>query len=209
MKTVTRPAPPNLSEQAVCTAAMEAWLAKLQAEALRRGTQHPLWKQVTHGFDAGLKTQANDQFAQRLRALEVKETDELDQMARAVPEKLANNPVLLNVLRGGIIALDVAVIVLIIVVLWPPSWWWLLILPAVSLTRHLVEFAVKAVVDAGRNRLKAKREALMQDQLTAPLAAWLGDWPTSGGSNLERLQLVLRRVPDAIRELAGMTKPTT
>ncbi len=207
MKTVTRPAPPNLSEQAVCTAAMEAWLAKLQAEALRRGGQHPLWKQVTHGFDAGLKAQATDLFAQRLRALEVKETDELDQMARAVPEKLANNPVLLNLLRGGIIAADVAVIVLIVVLLWPPSWWWLLIIPAVSLTRQVVEWVVKAVVDAGRNKLKAQRAALASEQLTTPLAAWLGDWPTSGGSSLEKLQAVLRRVPDAIRELAGMTKP--
>jgi hypothetical protein len=209
MKTVTRPAPPNLSEQAVCTAAMEAWLAKLQAEALRRGGQHPLWKQVTHGFDAGLKTQATDLFAQRLRALEVKETDELDQMARAVPEKLANNPVLLNLLRGGIIAADVAVVVFIMVLLWPPSWWWLLILPAVSLTRQVVEWLVKAVVDAGRNKLKAQRAALANEQLTTPLAAWLGDWPTSGGSSLEKLQAVLRRVPDAIRDLAGMTKPTT
>ncbi|MEO2088355.1 MAG: hypothetical protein ABGY75_02525, partial [Gemmataceae bacterium] len=205
MKTVTRPAPPNLSEQAVCTAAMEAWLAKLQAEALRRGGQHPLWKQVTHGFDAGLKTQATDLFAQRLRALEVKETDELDQMARAVPEKLASNPVLLNLLRGGIIAADVAVVVLIMVLLWPPSWWWLLILPAVSLTRQVVEWLVKAVVDAGRNKLKAQRAALASEQLTTPLAAWLGDWPTSGGSSLEKLQAVLRRVPDAIRDLAGMT----
>jgi hypothetical protein len=210
MKTVTRPAPPNLSEQAVCTAAMEAWLAKLQAESLRRGGQHPLWKQVTHGFDAGLKTQASDLFAQRLRALEVKETDELDQMARAVPEKLANNPVLLNLLRGGIIAADVAVIVLIMVLLWPPSWWWLLIIPAVSLTRQVVEWVVKAVVDAGRNKLKAQRAALASEQLTTPLAAWLGDWPTSGGSSLEKLQAVLRRVPDAIRDLAGMTaKPGT
>lgn len=209
MKTVTRPAQPNLSEQAVCAAAMSAWLAKLQAEALRRSGQHSLWKQVSRGFDAGLKTQANDLFAQQLRALEVKETDELDRMARAVPEKLANSPVLLNAVRGGVIALDVVVIVLLVVLLWPPSWWWLLIIPAVSITRHLVEVAVAQIVDAGRNRLKAKREALLQEQLTGPLAAWLGDWPTSGGSNLERLQLVLRRVPDAIRELAGMTDEKT
>jgi hypothetical protein len=206
-KTVARPAPPNLSEQAVCTAAMEAWLAKLQAEALRRAGQHPMWKQVTHGFDAGLKTQATDQFTQKLRALEMKETDELDQAARAVPEKLANNPALLNFARGGIIALDVVVIAVLMWALWPPSWWWLLILPAVSITRHMVEFVVKAVVDAGRNKLKAHREALMSEQLTAPLNGWLGDWPTSGGTSLERLQLVLRRVPDAIRELGQVTKP--
>jgi energy-coupling factor transporter ATP-binding protein EcfA2 len=208
MKTVTRPTPPNLSEQSVCTEAMEAWLAKLQAEALRRGNQHALWKQVSQGFDGGLKTQATEQFGQKLRLLEMKETDELDQMARAAPEKLANNPVLLNILRGGIIALDILVIVLIVVFLWPPSWWWLIILPAVSLTRHLVELVVKLVIDGGRNKLKAKRIALVNEQLTTPLASWLGDWPTTSGSSLERLQLVLRRVPDTIRDLAKLTNRT-
>jgi energy-coupling factor transporter ATP-binding protein EcfA2 len=203
-KTITRPAPPNLSEQAVCTAAMEAWLAKLQAEALRRAGTHPLWRQVSAGFDSGLKTQAQDQFAQKLRTLEAKETDELDRMARAVPEKLANSPVLLNGLRGGVIALDVAVVAGLVWALWPPNWWWLLIIPAVAVTRHVVEFVVTRVVDAGRNRLKAEREGMVGDQLTGPLTAWLGDWPTSAGTSLERLQLVLRRVPDAIRELGAM-----
>jgi hypothetical protein len=81
----------------------------------------------------------------------------------------------------------------------------LLILLAVSLTRQAVEFGVRQVVDRGRNRVRAHREALVTEQLSGPLAAWLADWPTSGGSSLERLQLVLRRVPLTIRELAGLT----
>ena len=55
---------PNLSETEVCGAAMTAWLDRLQAESLRRAGQHSLWKQAVHGFDAGLKTQAADLFAQ-------------------------------------------------------------------------------------------------------------------------------------------------
>ena len=41
------------------------------------------------------------------------------------------------------------------------------------------------------------------------LASWLNDRPTSGGSSLEKLQLILRRVPEAIRSLAALTRPAT
>ncbi len=206
-KTLTRPSTLNLSEQAVCSAAMAAWLDGIQAEALRKSANHPLWKQVTHGFDAGLKGQVGDLFQQQYRNFELKETDELDRAARAVPELLTNSPILLSGLRVATVALDLAAIVAVIVFTWTPDWSLLLILPAVSLTRQVVEWLVKFAVDRGRNKLRAKREALLAEQLTGPLATWLGDWPSSGGSSLERLQLVLRRVPDAIRELSALARP--
>ena len=208
VKTLARPPALNLSELAVCSSAFTSWLDGLQAEALRRAGGHPLWKQLTHGFDAGLKSQANDLFQQKFHALELKETDELQRTARAVPEKLANNPALLNLLRVVIVGIDLAVVVLVVVLDWPPSWWWLLLIPlGVSLSRQLDEFIVKQVVDVGRNRLKAQREALLSEQLSAPLAAWLKDWPSSGGSSIERLQLILQRVPESIRELAALAAP--
>ena len=206
-KTLTRPASLNLSEQTVCSTAMVAWLDGLQAEALRRSGTNTLWKQVTHGFDAGLKAQANDLFAKNYHTFELKETDELDRAARAVPERLTNSPILLSGLRVGTVALDLAAIVAVIVFTWPPGWALLLILPAVSITRQVVELLVKVAVDRGRNKLRAKRESLLGEQLTGPVATWLGDWPSSGGSSLEKLQLVLRRVPDAIRELSGLARP--
>ncbi len=198
---------PSLSEHTVCTAALAAWLDGLQAEALRRAGTHPLWKQITHGFDAGLKHQGQDRFQQQFRTFELKETDELDEYAKAVPERLANSPALLNTLRLGVVAFDLAAAAFVLWLTWPPSvYQLLLILLAVSLTRQLVELLVRQVVDAGRNRLRNHREALVREHLSGPLAAWLADWPTSAGSSLERLQLVLRRVPDAIRELAGLVK---
>ncbi len=206
-KTLTRPMSLNLSEQSVCSGAMVSWLDALQAEALRRSGSHPLWKQATHGFDAGLKAQANDLFVKHYHTFELKETGELDQAARVVPEMLANSPLLLNALRVGIIALDLAAIIAVVVFTWSPDWSLLLILPAVSLTRQIVELLAKAAVDRGRNKLRAKREALLAEQLTGPMAAWLSDWPSSGGSSLEKLQLVLRRVPDAIRELSALARP--
>ena len=206
-KTLTRPASLNLSEQTVCGTAMVAWLDGLQAEALRRSGSHPLWKQVTHGFDAGLKGQAGDLFQQQYRNFELKETDELDRSARAVPEALSNSPILLSGIRVGTVALDLAAIAAVVAFTWPPGWALLLVVPAVSVTRQTVELGVKAAVDRGRNKLRDQREALLAAQLTGPLEAWLGDWPSSGGSSLEKLQLVLRRVPDAIRELTALARP--
>ncbi len=207
VRMLSRPEMPSLSEHTVCTAALAAWLDGLQAEALRRAGTHPLWKQITHGFDAGLKHQGQDRFQQQFRTFELKETDELDEYAKAVPERLANSPALLNTLRLGVVAFDLAAAAFVLWLTWPPSvYQLLLILLAVSLTRQLVELLVRQVVDAGRNRLRNHREALVREHLSGPLAAWLADWPTSAGSSLERLQLVLRRVPDTIRELAGLVK---
>lgn len=206
-KTITRPSMTNLGEQAVCNAAMESWLAKLQAEALRRHPTHPMWKNVTVGFDTTLKTQAHDLYSQNFRILEAKETTELDATARAVPDALDKNPVLLNVLRGAIITLDVVVIVLVVWLTWPPGWWLLLLIPALSITRHAVEVIVGAIVNRERNKLRAEREALLKSQLTNPLQNWLAEWPTSGGTSLERLQQVLTCIPASIRELGTLLIP--
>jgi hypothetical protein len=140
--------------------------------------------------------------------LEVKETDELQKTARAVPEKLAGNPVLLNLIRVAVLLFDLAVVGAILAYTWPPTWWLLVLVPlGVALSHQLVELVVKQVVDVGRNRLKAQREQLLAEQLTGPLAAWLNEYPASGGSSIERLQLILRRVPESIRELAALVKP--
>jgi len=211
VKMVTRPPTTGLSEQVVCSTALAAWLDGLQAESLRRSGTHPLWKQITNGFDAGLKSQAHERFAQVFRSFELKETDELDTTARAVPEKLTNNPVLLGVLRVLVLGFDLAAVGLVLWFTIGPNWNWyhLLLIPlAVSFTRQIVELIVRQVVDTGRNRLRNHRESLLKEHLSGPLAAWLAEWPTSGGSSLERLQTVLRRVPQTIRELAAKLRPT-
>jgi hypothetical protein len=209
-KTLVRPQMPNLSEHTICSAALAAWLDGLQAETLRRSGTHPIWKQLAHGFDAGLKLQAQDRFGQEFRSFELKETDELDRAARAVPEYLSQSHGLLNTLRLGTVAMDGAALAGVLVATWVPAWYHLLLLPvAVSATRQAVEVAVTQVVDSGRNRVRHQRETLLVEHLTGPLAKWLGDWPTSSGSTLEKLQQVLGRVPQTIRELSGfVTSPT-
>jgi hypothetical protein len=43
--------------------------------------------------------------------------------------------------------------------------------------------------------------------ISGPLAEWLTQWPATGGSTFERLQLALRRIPPAVQQLeAEVTK---
>ncbi len=209
-KTLVRPQMPNLSEHTICSAALAAWLDGLQAETLRRAGTHPIWKQLSHGFDAGLKMQAQDRFGQEFRSFELKETDELDRAARVVPEYLSQHHALLNTLRLGTVALDLTAGGLVLWLTWVPAWYHLLLIPvAVSGTRQGVEITVTQVVDSGRNRVRHQRETLLEEHLTGPLAKWLSEWPTSTGSTLEKLQQVLGRVPQTIRELSSFVKPAT
>ncbi len=210
VKVVVRPPMTGLPEEVVCKTALAAWLDGLQAEALRRSGSHPIWKQLTHGFDAGLKSQVQDRFGQVFRSFELKETDELDQAARAVPERLSQSPIFLTIVRFLVIGFDLAAIGLVLWFTIGPNWNWyhLLLIPlAVALTRQIVEILVRQIVDSGRNRLRNHREALVHEHLSAPLSSWLAEWPTSGGSSLERLQAVLRRVPQSIRDLAAKLRP--
>jgi hypothetical protein len=199
---IVRPEIYNLSEQAVLSAALIGWLDRLQAESLRRAPAHPLWKQIAARFETELAPQARERFEQDRRAFELKETDELEQAGQALIDGLEKNPVLLNTLRIGKFALDIAVVALIIYMTWVPSWYHLLLVfVAVSLTHQVSELIVRGVVESARMRIRKQRQALVRSSLTAPLAAWLSQWPATGGSSIEKLQLVLRRVPETIREL--------
>lgn len=199
---IGRPDVLNLSEQTVLSAALTGWLDRLQAESLKRAGTHPLWKSIAHGFDAGLAAQARDRFQQEFRTFELKETDELERAGREMVGKLENKPALLHMLRGGKLALDLVVIGSIIYLTWVPSWYHLLLLPiGVSATHQGAELVVRGAAEATRSHVRHERETLVSTALTGPLAAWLADWPATGGSNIERLQQVLRRVPLAIQQL--------
>jgi hypothetical protein len=215
LKMLVRPDVLNLSEQTVLTAALTGWLDQLQAEALKRSGSHPVWKQIAHGFDAGLAAQARDRFQHEFRSFELKETDELDQAGQQMVDTLEKNPVLLYGLRGGKLAADLVVVGAILYLTWVPSWYHLLLIPlGVSATQQVAELGARGAAEATRARVRRQREALVSSALTDPLAAWLAEWPATGGSAFERLQQVLRRVPVLIRQLeervaAKVTSPPT
>lgn len=199
---IVRPDLLSLSEQSVLTNALTGWLDKLQAEALRRAGTHPVWKQIAHGFDAGLASEARDRFHQEFRSFELKETDELERAGQELVNGVEKNPVLLYTLRGGKFAADLAVIAGVLYLTWVPSWYHLLLIPiGVSVTHQIAELLVRGATEAARHRVRTRRETLVTTALTEPLAAWLAEWPATGGSSFEKLQQVLHRVPAGIRQL--------
>ena len=209
-KVVARPELPAQPERVVCTMALAAWLDTLQAEALRRAGSHPVWAQVVRTFDGGLKGQTMDAFDPVFRAFEVRESDELDQAAGAVPNYLTAHPVALNLARFGAVGLDLAAAGVTLDLTWPPGVYQLLLVPlAVSASRQAVELAVRAAVDGGRARVRSRRESLVATHLSGPLEARLAAAPAAGGSDLETLQRVLKRVPEAVKSLAALTRAGT
>lgn len=201
---LTRPNAMNLNERTVLDAALLAWLDHLQTEARKKTGSHALWKQITHGFDAGLAMQARERYQQEYRSYELKQTDEIEQAGRELTENLEKNSTLLNSLRGGKAAIDLVVIISIVTVswTWPPNAWLLLLLPlGVSLTHQIEELVVRSIVEAGRLRVRHRRESLVSEALTTPLADWLTAWPSTGGTSFERLHQVMRRVPETIGKL--------
>jgi hypothetical protein len=212
---IVRPEVLNLPEPAVLAAGLTGWLDRLQAEALRRAPAHPLWKQIAARFETELAPQARERFEVDRRAFELKETDELEQAGKALIDGLQKNPIFLNTLRIGKFALDLFVIGLILYLTWVPSWYHLLLVfIGVSVTHQISELVVRGVVESARTRVRNQRESLVRSILTDPLAAWLSEWPATGGSAIEKLQQVLRRVPETIRVLeervaAKLGKPAT
>lgn len=202
VKTLIRPELPHQSETQVCTESLHGWLDSLQAEALRRSGNHAVWKQIIRNFDSTLKPQARTRFEETFRRFQLKETDELDQLARSVPEYLTRNPGVLNALRGSVIVADLVAVVFVVQLDWPPGWELLLLLPlAVSLSHQIFESGVGRIVDGSRTRVKDHRLELLQENLTGPLADWLTTQPTTEGSSMEKLKQVLARVPLMIRSI--------
>ncbi len=126
---------------------------------------------------------------------------EVDRTARAIYEELKQKPVLLNSLRGSKLAIDLAAIGGTIAA-GGINWHDFILVPLVaSITHQLVELLGKQVVDAQRERTRIRQQELLQQLLSSPLAEWLTEWPSTGGSAFERLQLALRRLPGSIAQM--------
>ncbi len=204
-KAFTRPDAVNLPENDVVAGAERAWLDMLRAESLRRADSQPLWRHVANGFNSGLSDTANERFQNDYRRFQLSSADEIDSVCRAITSNLERNPSLLTGLRTGKLVLDFIAVVLAI---WVASgfsswWWWLLILIPLfaSIGHQLVELIVWQYVEQKRLLARSRREMMVNQSIAAPLAAWLADWPATGGSTYERLQLTLRRIPEEIKAL--------
>jgi hypothetical protein len=205
VKAITRPESPALPELPILEEALAGWLDLLRKEAARRADGHPLWAHVEKGFASGLAEGAHEHFEQGFRAYQLGLASEVDHTARAIYEELEKSPVLLNTLRGGKLAIDVAAIAGVVVANVAAGgalWHDFILAPlATSVTHQLVELLGRQYVDSQRELARQRQQALMAQYISGPLAEWLIEWPATGGSAFERLQLALRRLPESIRQL--------
>jgi len=196
-----RPDGVNLPEHTVLDGALTGWLDQLRASALQRSDGHAIWKQLARDFDASMGRDAHQEFETNYRRFQLSVADEVEGTRRGIVDNLRGNPGLLFVLRVGKLVADVASVGL---ALWLGnfSWWLLLFIPVfVSLTHQVVELIVRSYVDAVREQVRLRQEKLVHEHLAHSMALWLNQRPVSGGSPLERLQRVLRAIPDATRTL--------
>jgi hypothetical protein len=201
-KAFNRPDAPSRPELPILEDALGGWIDLLRKEAARHADEHGLWAHVEAGFhDGGLAERIRERFQQNYRNFQTGLATEVDRTARAIYEELEKKPAVLNTLRGSKFALDAAAIGGTLAA-GGINWHDFILVPLVaSLTHQLVELLGKTVVDAQREQTRERQQALMKQHLSAPLAEWLTQWPATGGSDFERLQLALRRIPTAIAQL--------
>jgi hypothetical protein len=202
VKAISRPEYASLPERHVLEEALAGWLDLLRKEAVRRGPSHPLWEHVEKGFGTGLADLVKERFEQGLRAFQLGQADEVDRTARAIYEELEKNPAKLNTLRGLKLTIDLGAIGGAVVTAGHNFVLDFLLVPlAASVTHQLVELLGKQYVDNQREMARQRQAALVSQYISAPLADWLIEWPATGGSTFERLQLALRRIPPAVEQL--------
>ncbi|MCS6851506.1 MAG: GTPase domain-containing protein [Gemmataceae bacterium] len=202
-RALSRPEAPSLPEQPVLEGALAGWLDMLQAEAARRADGHPFWAHIEAGFHSGLARQAKERFQEGFRAFQLSLADEVERTARALYEDLEKNPAVLNTLRGTKFSLEAASIAAVVAA-GGLNWTDVILVPlAASITHQLVEWLGQQYVDAQREAARNRQQALVSEHVARPLAEWLIRWPATGGSDYERLQLALRRIPTAVDQLAG------
>jgi GTP-binding protein EngB required for normal cell division len=208
-KAMRRPDTPTMPEQPILDDALTGWVDGLRKEAARQANVHPLWLHIAQGFSSGgLAQLARERFEQGFRGFQMALAEETDRTAREVYERLEKNPAALNTLRTGKFALDVASIAGAVVVGGGPVADIILVPIFASLTHQLVELMGKQYVDGLRELTRQKQRALMGQYISSPLAEWLAQWPATGGSAFERLQLALRRIPQALQAIQKAVEST-
>jgi hypothetical protein len=206
-KALRRPEVPSMPERPVMEQALSGWIDLLRKEAARRADTHAVWAHIDKGFGSGLGELARERFEEGFRAFQLSLADEADRTARAIYEELQRRPAALNTLRGTKFALEVASITGAVLTAGTHFVLDFLLVPlAASVTHQLVELLGKQYVDNQRELARHRQQALVTQYVSGPLAEWLAQWPSTGGSAYERLQLALRRIPSALQQLDAAVK---
>ncbi len=201
-----RPPMAGVPEEPILKAALAAWLDLLRKEAARREDAHALWDHVEKGFQGGLTEQAQQEFQKCVREFQIAQGNEVDATARAIYEELEKNPVALNTLRGFKFTIEAGSIGATLLAGGLNVWDVVLVPLVASLTQELVELLGKQYVDLQREKARERQQKLFVRTVAQPLADWLALWPATGGSTFERLQEILQRIPEGIRELTAAVR---
>lgn len=206
-KAATNAPAAHLAEEPVLTAGFNSWLDLLRRETAARQDLHPIWMQIKAGFATSLVEQARLQLQQCLRDFQNQISLEVERTARAIYEDLEKHPAALNTLRGTKFSLEALTIGGTIASLGATSLLNFAAVPLVaSLTQELIEYLGKQYVDHQREKTRNRQRELFERTIVEPLSKWLVNWPTTGGTTLERLQLALKRIPENVRILAQATR---
>jgi hypothetical protein len=147
---------------------------------------------------------AAERFRSDFRHFQLSSADEIEASARSVTAGLEANPAGLGTLRAGKLLLDGVAIAL---ALWAGAFEWptLLYIPLfVSLGHQLVELFVRQYVEGRRASVRTHKMTTVTEKISTPLADWLTQWPATGGSAYEKLQSILRRIPETITRLQAL-----
>ncbi len=200
---MSRPESLQQPELPVLEAALNGWLDHLRKEAVRLSATHPVWAHIEKGFESGtIVEQAKERFQTGYRSFQLGLADEIERTARSIYEELEKNPAMLNTLRTGKFAIDMAAIVGAVVTAGHTFALDLLLVPlAASVTQQLVEWLGSQYVDGQREQTRKRQMALVEQFISTPLAEWMTQWPATGGSAYERLQEALKRIPTGVQQL--------
>ncbi len=203
LSVLARPDMATMPERQILDSALSGWIDHLRKEAARRGPHHLLWQHVNQGFNSGLIDAIKEQFNDSFRGFQIGLGDEVERTARAIYEDLEKNPVALNAFRGTKFAFEIAGIVGAAAFL--GTGWIavpLILIPlSTSVVQMLVDFFGKQYVDFQREQTRTRQEALVAQHISNPLDQWLTQWPTTGGSAYQHMQLILRRFPENLQKL--------
>lgn len=204
-KAMSRPEVATRPEVPVLEDAFNAWLDLLRKEAAHRHGSHLLWNYIAHGFhDGGLTELARERFGLRLRDFQLSLASEVERTARDIYELLEKNPARLYTLRGLKVTLDVGVVAGTVAT--AGLHYAYLVLLVAPVTHQLVQLLGKGYVDSQRELTRHRQQLLLVQHLSGPLAEFLIQWPSTGGSSFERLQLALRRIPVNVQQVAAMLR---
>jgi GTP-binding protein EngB required for normal cell division len=201
-KALGRPEALRQPELPVMEAALGGWLDHLRKEAVRESNSHPVWAHIERGFQAGgLTEQARERFNQGFRAFQLGLAEEVEKTARSIYEEIEKNPAMLNAMRYGKLALDLAAMSGAIITGGIGVSDLILVPLAASISHQLVEWLGASYVEGQKEMTRMRQLTLARQHVSSPLAEFLSQWPVSGGSHYERLQTALKRIPMNIYQL--------